>query len=472
MAQRCQIHVLPIVRLTKASASPGPECQAVEIAHGAQKVSYWRQPELDRKALWKTFARFPLVLNADGSLWEPACLWLLDKAEARPLASSSLKPIAEDLRAYKQWLDDMDLDWADFSAPDRYNRPTYLYRTHLQGQIHSGALKDTTACRRMLSVIGLYRFLLSNERMNFAPVNAPWLESRVGRLFKDYKGFTQLQETISTDLAIRTSKRDYAWDESIDDGGKLRPLTVPEQQCLIRTLKMLGNTEYALMHYVALLTGARVQTVLTLRFGAFTKPMDSVPQWPLKLQCGPGSAIDTKWDVANVYLCIPRPLYEMLHVYACSERAQNRRAKSYLGESEANYLFLTNQGQAYYESKAELHAKLHSGQLRTVSKRTGQNLREFISEQVIPLMNETLPGFKYKFHDLRATFGMNWVDHVMRDGEEKQKYLWAREQLRKLMWHSHPSTTDHYLEYRVNMHHLKAAQADWGKHLIEAINLA
>jgi hypothetical protein len=42
------------------------------------------------------------------------------------------------------------------------------------------------------------------------------------------------------------------------------------------------------MHYVALLTGARIQIVLTLRWGAFSTLPSKVNQWPFKLQCGPG----------------------------------------------------------------------------------------------------------------------------------------------------------------------------------------
>jgi len=69
---------------------------------------------------------------------------------------------------------------------------------------------------------------------------------------------------------------------------------------LIKALKALGNTEYALMHFIALLTGAREQTVLTLRARDFMVPPSKIVQWPFKLRCGPGTGFDTKRDAAGV----------------------------------------------------------------------------------------------------------------------------------------------------------------------------
>lgn len=84
-------------------------------------------------------------------------------------------------------------------------------------------------------------------------------------------------------------------------------------------------------------------------------------------------------------------------------------------------------------------------------------------------MRRTLPGFRYRFHDLRATFGMNWVDHVESTFGDREAFFWAREQLRKLMWHRDPATTDRYLEFRQRTRQLAEAQADWGNDLLSLI---
>jgi hypothetical protein len=318
----------------------------------------------------------------------------------------------------------------------------------------------------MSTVIGLYRFLMKDQHLGFRPQNAPWVDRTVGIEYRDKQGFKRVLEVRSADVGIRVPKHDYAWDGCIDDGGKLLPLSPPEQMALVKALKKLDNPEYELMHYVSILSGARVQTVLCLRWGDFAVSPSQINQWPFKLQCGPGTGIDTKSDATNVYLSIQRDLYERLHVYATSDRAKARREKSKRKQDPINYLFLSNQGGPYYESKDDRNALRESTEPLRRSSPTGQNLRTFINDHVIPEIQRTLPNFRYKFHDLRATFGVNWVDAVMTDGDTQERYTWARDQLRKLMWHTSASTTDRYLKYRQHMHQLEKADAGWNRQLI------
>ncbi|WP_248167795.1 integrase [Ralstonia pseudosolanacearum] len=386
---------------------------------------------------------------------------------------SSLNPVAQGLRAYKEFLDESGLQWDDFSAVDKYLRPTYHYRTHVQGLINSGALKDSTASSRMHAVVGFYRFLMEDERLGFHPQNAPWADRTIGLAYRDSKGFKQIKEVTTTDLSIKVPKRDYAWDGRIKDGGKLRPLSRHEQKTLVEALKQLGNRDYELMHYTALLTGARIQTVLTLRWGNFATPPSQINQWPFKLQCGPGTGIDTKGDVPDVYLSVQKDLYEWLHIYAVSDRARSRREKSNRKQDPTNYLFLSSQGGPHYESKADRNALWDSAEppLKRSSP-AGQNLRSFITDYVIHEIRKTIPDFHYQFHDLRATFGVNWVDAVTESQDTRQRYLWARDQLRKLMWHKKPTTTDLYIDYRQNIQLLEKAEADWNRNLLDLIHSA
>lgn len=470
--QAPSVWTLPIFRNTQVADEPGPGRIPVDHQVQGNRVKYWRELRASKTTKWDTFPHFPLVLNADGSPWAPACMWLLDRARARPLQVSSLNPIAQGLRAYKVFLDEYELQWDDFSSVDKYLRPTYVYKKYLQDLINSGAIKHSTASGRMHVVVGIYRFLMENARMGFGPLNAPWVDRTVGLEYRDSQGFKQVKEITTVDVSIRVPKRDYAWDRRIDDGGKLLPLSRREQRVLVRALKTLGNREYELMHYVALLTGARIQTVLTLRFRDFLTPPSKVNQWPFKLQCGPGTGIDTKGDVPNVYLTVQRELYEWLHTYAISDRAKSRREKSQLKQDPLNYLFLSGQGGSYYESKDDRNALRESDEPLKRSSATGQNLRSFITDYVIPEIRKTIPDFHYQFHDLRATFGMNWVDAVMKDEDTRQRYIWARDQLRKLMWHTRPTTTDGYIQYREHLQHLERAEAGWNRDLLKIIRSA
>jgi hypothetical protein len=398
-------------------------------------------------------------------------LWLVERARAKPLGIASLRPVAQDLVAYKAYLDEMALEWDDFSSVDKYLRPTYLYRTRLCELVNARSLMQSTATRRMSSVIAFYRFLKSDVRAHFEPANSPWVDKGVNISYRDDKGFKQVKEVTTTDISIKSPKREDAWDGTIQDSGKLRPLSIEEQRALIAALKTLGNVEYSLMHWTALLCGAREMTVLTLRVRDFERPPGEIRQWPYKLRCGPGTGIDTKRDVQRVYLTIHRGLYDMLHAYAMSERARKRRSKSRLGDAPFNYLFLTNQGHPYYESKEDRNAERDSNTPLRRTAMDGRRLREFIESAAVPEVRKVIPGFKYRFHDMRATFGMNWVDDFMHGNADtpSSSYVWARDQLRKLMWHKNAQTTDRYLEYREHMHQLERAQEGWSSHLVDLL---
>jgi hypothetical protein len=397
-------------------------------------------------------------------------MWLLDRARAKPHKVSSLNPLAQGLRAYKEFLDAFGLQWDDFSAIEKYLRPTYLYKTHLQGLINSGAVKHSTACNRMYAVVGFYRFLMANGgRLGFEPRNVPWVDRTIGLRYIDSEGFRQVKAVTATDLSISVPRREYAWDRRINDGGRLLPLSACEQKALVRALKQLGNRDYELMHYVALLTGARIQTVLTLRWRDFITPPSQVNQWPFKLRCGSGSGIDTKGDVSDVHLAVQRELYEWLHIYAMSDRSRARREKSKFKQDPTNYLFLSNRGSSHYESRDDRHALRDSLELVKRTSSTGQNLRSYIADYVIPEIRKTIPGFHYQFHDLRATFGINWIDAVTESHDTRQGYLWARDQLRKLMWHKSAATTDRYIDYRRHTEQLEAAEARWNQSLLDLI---
>lgn len=468
---QAKVYVLPILRLTKVSNIPGNGFLPIDHQINGLRVKYWRDVQFDKTSHLKTFRKFPIVLNANGSPWEPAVLWLMDRARTKPTKSRSLQPIAQDLREYKVFLDDLGLEWSDFSSIDKLLRPTYVYLTHLQELINSGDIKPSTANRRMNTAIGLYRFAQNDHRLTFKPANEPWVEKNIALRYQDSKGFNRVKEVVTTDLRIPVPSREDALSDEIDDGGKLRPMTMEEQTALIGALRTLSNTEFSLMHYLGLATGAREMTVLTLRLRDFLQAPAAIHSWPYKVRCGPGTGNDTKFDKTNVYLNIPKALYRMLHIYALSERAKRRRARSRLGDSPLNYLFLTRQGNPYYEGKDDQNAVLDTTKPLKRSSAQGQGLREFIRKRVLPEVRKTLPEFRYKFHDTRATFGMNWVDDVMGTGNAcKETYHFAMEELRKLMWHKRTDTTEKYLDYRRHRQHLDSAERGWGSYLLEMID--
>ncbi|MCY4746561.1 integrase [Pelomonas sp. UHG3] len=461
---------LPIFELSRVCDADSAGARQVVLLGKAGKRTYYREPVQAKGIRTTRFTKFPVVLCGDGSPWDVACLYLIDRAKLKPQAIGTLSSIARDLAQYRAFLEEFDFRWDDFSSAEPFGLPTYQYRAHLLHEIRAGRVSNSVASRRMANVISFYRHVQRRDRFAFRPAFSPWQEKSASISYRDAQGFEQALGITTTDISIASPKSSYAWEKTIDDGGKLRPLPQEEQEAVIAVLRELGNTEMSLIHESALLTGARAQTVLTFRLKHFSRPPSEITG-DYKLRCGPGTGIDTKRQKADVYLTIPKLFYERLYIYAHSERARLRREKSKLKESPENYLFLTQHGKSFYESVDDRAADRDSDTLLRSAK-IGQGLRKFIAERVVPAVRAKLnnPDFSYSFHDLRATFGMNFVDFFEKQMEmNREKRKWVMNQLRELMWHKSLATTERYVDYRRNMHMLKSAEDGWGSHLIHLL---
>jgi len=407
-----------------------------------------------------TFPLFPVVRLADGAPWSEANLWIIDTMESKPSPNMlTFASIADDLVAFRRYLDDEGIDWLVFPANKR-QRPTYRYSASIRLAVQAGELSAGVARRRMGTVVRFYRWLMAEA--GFQPANAPWVESGRFIEFKDQKGFSSMIEVKTTDLSISGRRADDPWDDHIQDGGRLRPLPSSEQSVLLESLATLGNTEMTLVHLFALLTGARIQTVLTVRAKHVMRKPDEFHGDDIRLACGPGTGIDTKGGVKGV-LHLPRGFYERLYVYVHSDRARRRRQMADGGDHPDQPLFLSHRGAPLYEDRASRGPLSTGPQVRRHVK-TGQAVRQFIRDELLPMMRVQLgnPRYEFSYHDLRATFGLNTVDAMT---ASKTSYTRALDQLRQLMWHSRMSTTERYVSYRDDRKLFDAVQDGWGEHL-------
>ena len=239
--------------------------------------------------------------------------------------------------------------------------------------------------------------------------------------------------------------------------------TYDEQLELIKVLFKLGNIEMTLIHLFALFTGARIQTVLTLKVRHFRLDLpDDLPE--IRLPCGPGTGIDTKYS-KKLTIFMPRWLHNQLAIYANSERALKRRKKSVRGDTGENYLFLSNRGSPLYEDLIDRET-FNPNQTKKF-RASGGTVRTFIVEHVLPeLRNKYGNKFSYQFHDLRASFGMNLSDSLTESVDNGDITLTkARNRIKELMSHESFSTTDAYLEYRDKTNTAKLTQERYQQHL-------
>ncbi len=472
-SMRARRTILPVLTLTVATETPEPGAERIELNGRSGIFNYYRKPvrpigqkRQDDGPEWASgrYSRFPIVLNKAGVPWTEANLYLIDCAEIRTEPNMlTLGSIAEDLAAYHQFIDEEDLDWLAFGVR-KYARPTYRYSGYLKNQIRASKVSPSVAKRRMATVVRFYGWLIKNKVIHLE--HEPWIERGVSLVFKDEHGAQHLKQLTTTDISIRVVKAKDPFDDHINDGGRLRPLPMTQQRAVLEALHELGNTEITLAHHLSLFTGAREQTVLTLRLGHFRISPEEIQGTDIRLKCGPGTGIDTKRNKAGV-LHIPKHLYARLYTYANSERARKRQMKSDKGHADGQYLFLTQKGQPFYESIEDRH-DLRLKRRLVKSTKQGQALRAYIKSQVIPLASTKLGdrGFHYKFHDLRASFGMNYVDFwIGKSGTDPKAREKCLKQLSALMWHSNIETTLGYLNYRDNIRVFEAADDGWHNYL-------
>lgn len=470
--------LLPVFQLSELTTEEDPRALKRAIPQGRNHAAltyHYRFAWDEDAGRGFNYNLFPVVLDRESAPWALGTLYILAQLEAEsPPRMATYQSKADDLGAYKEWLDTQDLPEKliyDFPQ-NKLRRPTYRYRGHLKLQIQAGELAPATAKRRMATVVSFYRWLISKNF--FQPDYPPWEDRQYGLVFKSVHGREIFKKVNSTDLNIQAPKPQDPFAGTIQDGGKLRPLTNKEQSWILEATWVKGNTECGLIQLFMLSTGARIQTAGTLRLRHF---VNSAPHYSkaltgndevLKLKAGPSTGIDTKND-KNGVLLIPRNIYELLHTYALSYRANLRRSRFYAkhGNHDDPYLFLTQQGNPYYTSKTE-NLKFNPD-LNRRHEKVGQPIRQFIKDHAIPYVREHYcEDFHYRIHDLRASFGMSMTELLLTLVEDKQISLnQARMIVKDLLWHESLSTTDLYLDYKIKMDQTYSAINGFGKQLKE-----
>lgn len=462
--------VVPSFCLTEVCNADDPKAVSRSICPRAdEQFVYHVRPVIDSVGGEPTqFNLLPVILDSRSAPWDLGMQFLFGRLEAETNPNMlTLRSLADDLSAFKFWIDGYDdpNSLVTCFPKMKLRRVTYRYRGALKQMIEAGDIAASTAKRRMGTVVQFYRWMIGEKLLS--PENNPWEERTYSLTFKGAFGAQFTKKIQSSDLALPASTNTDPFDGTIYDEGRLRPLSMDEQKWILRASSTLGNPEMSLLLLVMLLTGARIQTASTLRVEHFSKYPVPLSQGVngnglvFKLNAGPGTSIDTKGGKRGV-LHFPAPLYEALHIYSSSIRAQRRRARSPGGDHEGQYLFLTQQGTPYYAARRDSYA--FDPDLKRRYHQNGGTVRQFLKDRLIPFVRANFkPDFYFKPHDLRASFGMNQTDMQMtlvRDGLITHSK--ARTNVMALMWHSSTEVTDKYLNYREHIAMIYAAVNGYG----------
>ena len=442
--------VLPACVITEVGQEgiAGSSQRKIPAINGQPPVAYHFRPITDDDGVVEAmYNLFPVILDGRGIPWDIATIYILSLLQGASLPNmSTFHGIADDLGAFKAFLDEKRIDFVDFPL-NKQRRPTYRFHGYLKQQIFAREVSGTTAKRRMGRVVAFYRWLMQERITDLK--HDPWQEREYYLDIKSAIGSSTTKKVRSTDVSIKVAKQDDPFDGMIEDGGKLRPLPPDEQHWIMEALSHFGNSEMILIHLFMLLTGARIQSVLTLRVRHVQLDLPDNLQ-VFRMVAGAGAGIDTKYD-KSMTLHVPRKLYEILRTYSNSDRTRRRRVRAQGGDTEDQYLFLTQHGAPYYRAKQETH--VFNPDFEKRHQKRGQPIRQFLTDYMIPYIRMRHdPKFHYRIHDLRATFGMNQTDVQLKLVEEgKISLSQARAHVQRLMGHEHSSTTDRYLDYRKHM---------------------
>jgi len=409
------------------------------------------------------FLHFPVLLNDDGSIWKHGSLYLLSKLKNYQKPSpKTLDSIATDLKHFKEWCSDDKIDY--LLASRKVLRPTYLYRSHLQQLLRDGKISANTIKRRMSAIVGFYEYLIDTEGIKF---KFPLWESGITSItYQDDYGYQQSKQIQTKDVSrvVATSNQDL-FDDAIVDGGRLHPLSHEQQIALVKALKEIGNSEMTLGFLIAFTTGARIQTVFTLRKKHFEKVIKE-DEDEVKIKVGYGTDCDTKFNKLHT-LILPALVYKKVQIYLNSPRYKKREEKAMHIFDEANkqYVFLTNRGTPFYVA----HDDPYRNQYKEVPN--GATVRQFIFTSLKKQLKKDGLEFSFSFHDLRATFGMNLLDKLMILVDKKElKLSHSLIHIKERMGHSSLSTTERYLNFKERHKIKEQAQDNYETFLMELLN--
>jgi hypothetical protein len=131
-----------------APDAPLAVSRAIPAADGTTLTYHYQPVSDDPVSDQMGFNLVPLVLAKDGSLWEPAVAYVMDRIQGQRFPNmTTLEGIADDLGFFLEFLEDRNVDFTNF-LENKLKRPTYLFHGYLKQRIHAGEMAASTAKRR------------------------------------------------------------------------------------------------------------------------------------------------------------------------------------------------------------------------------------------------------------------------------------------------------------------------------------
>lgn len=393
----------------------------------------------------------PFLFHRNGEPWVEANSFLLDlvknkHAYNRPTDDAQRK--ASRLLDYLIFTEENGIDWLDFSARRITQRPTYRYHLNLMSKSQRG---PKVANQYTGVVYQFYKF-----------VARCWHSIDIERVdtVKHIKKFVENAYGHSQQITIEKRSQTQSYNKTrvipagfVDDEGDcLRPLTNLELANLVDVINSDGwDAQERLIFLFALMTGARKQTVLTLRVKHVEALMEGLlqPEGTYILKAGPGTGIDTKNSKAQT-LYVPKDLAEDLLTFIRSPFAKGRRnrftqayAVNYtdlepIAQGD-EYVFLSEQANCYYMAASD-------PRYRFVKTRPLGAVADTLKKKLMRSVSAEFPK-DFSYHWLRATFAYQLYQRLV--PRLRDRRLLPGEEISIIqgrLHHERRETTENYLK--------------------------
>lgn len=421
----------------------------IQTADGEQKGFQVNESLGD--AVARNAFNLPYLFHRSGQPWLEANSYLIglvkDKhAQTRP--TDDARRQASRLLDYLIFCENNNIDWLDFSGRRLPQRPTYKYHRYLMDMPGRGA---QVANQYTGTVYRFYKFVSKN-----------WHDIDISRVdsVKQISFFVNNEYGLAKKITVEKRSQTQAYNRSknvpmgfVDDEGEcLQPLSNVQ---LAEVIAAINADDWSaldrLIMLFAVMTGARKQTVLTLRVKHVQRLMDGKlhPDGTYLLRAGPGTGIDTKNNKPQT-LYVPKQLAIDLLTYISSPQAKKRRQgfqASYAAKfseldrmaDEDMYVFISEQCNCYYMASSDPRYKfVKSRPAGAVTNNLKQKLKKSVSAD--------FPK-DFTFHWLRATFAFQLYqllrprlkDGTLQPGDDVSI-------IQSRLHHERRETTENYLQ--------------------------
>jgi len=303
----------------------------------------------------------------------------------------NLKKVGSEANAIKRFwnfLEENDMRWDEMPA-EQSARPTYAYYRTLREQLHNGTIVKSTASKYMRSVINFYKFAMAKRLCEFSDDRLP---------------FDAYTKTVTTKSGLNyvVDTTDLKFNGFTNKKPSLSAMEEESQEEFERALQH-QKPVFKMLCQLGYRAGLRISEATSLTISAIETARQS-PKRPgyIEIDIGPRVGMNTKFSNPRV-IELPLNLFKAIKRYITSREHMLLRSKL-KQKHEHCPVFITRRGTPYNPHTLYAH---------------WYRFKEAVSSKF-------KFGFNFRFHDLRATFSLNFMksDELSPLGEEhKASYL-------------------------------------------------